>query len=484
MHKAIKLSLRSGYHYFINNRNNLMQTQMEILHQMFPGLTYEQFCSDHPITSWSDWKNYQFSDVLFFQPTSGSTQKCKWIPYTKKFILQLDLAIAAWLYDLYQCYPAIANGVHYWSLSWLPDELRGQSNNNDLKKLSWAKRVVFKNIMAVPNSVQYAKTSEASQFATLCWLAAHSDLTFISIWSPTYLLSLMSLMETHRVAIAKTLEQGRWHQFAEELALVESPKAPEQAEFILTNNQRQLWPMLKVISCWTSADAKIWADKLQRLFPECVIHPKGLFATEGVVSIPIQNQLVLSYRSHFYEFKLADGEIVPSWKLQLGMNVSPILTSANGLTRYHLQDWLKVDGFLGELPLLTFIGREATVDMVGEKIDFSSGRSVLAKYSKPSVCLIANTNSQAIPFYTVLLVGEENIFAPDNELDQLLCEYHHYRVAREFGQLSVAHKLTVKNLEQFLYKIKMQSHLNFGDQKLEAIIKVQNLEELVHAITS
>jgi len=473
----------------MKHQNSLQKTQLDILQTMNPGMSYSDFTNKYAVTTWSEWEDCKFSDVLFYQPTSGSTSKRKWIPYTKTFIQQLDRAIAPWLYDLYQAQPTIAHGVHYWSLSWLPDELRGKASNDDTEKLSWAKRIVFKTIMAVPSSVQLAKSSKASQFATLCWLTSRADLTFISIWSPTYLLSLLSLFERHRQEIANTLESGEWSIFKNELQQVECPRSSRAAKSMMQHDHikilvQELWPKLSVISCWTSADAKIWTEKLQQIFPDCKIHPKGLFATEGVVSIPFRKRLVLAYRSHFYEFKLEDGQVIPSWELKMGMKVSPIITGSHGLIRYHLQDWMMVDGFEGEIPQLSFLGREATVDLVGEKLDYLSARKVLAQYRQPALCLLANCNREQTPFYTVLVDSNSNEFETDEELDQLLSEYHHYRVARELGQLAPAHRLGLKDIDQFLYQLEMQSPLTFGDQKLETIIRVQNLQELVHAITS
>ena len=73
------------------------------------GMSVEQFQQKIPISEYQDWH-----DVIVrqratntplltnescdrYQPTSGSTSKIKWIPYTPAFLKELDAAINPWM---------------------------------------------------------------------------------------------------------------------------------------------------------------------------------------------------------------------------------------------------------------------------------------------------------------------------------------------------------------------------------------------------
>ena len=145
--------------------------------------------------------------------------------------------------------------------------------------------------------------------------------------------------------------------------------------------------------------------------PNVQFEGKGLWATEGVVTIPYNDQYPLAYQSHFYEFEYLEGEkqgqIVPSWQLKQGDVVSPLITSGNGLLRYCLDDCLKVTGFLEQIPCFEFQGRRFGVDLVGEKLAPETAQQLLSQLneteSKAISLLAIDTQQQVKPFYCVLL---------------------------------------------------------------------------------
>ncbi|MGA1524242.1 MAG: GH3 auxin-responsive promoter, partial [Planctomycetota bacterium] len=86
------------------------------------------------------------------QPTSGSSAAIKWIPYTRRFLTELDSALSPWLQDLYANHPGTRSGYHYWSISWLPEDMRAQSAhslNDDMQLLRERKRWLASQTQAV-----------------------------------------------------------------------------------------------------------------------------------------------------------------------------------------------------------------------------------------------------------------------------------------------------------------------------------------------
>jgi hypothetical protein len=121
---------------------------------------------------------------------------------------------------------------------------------------------------------------------------------------------------------------------------------------------------------------------LRELFPDVEIQPKGLLATEGVVSFPLVNQAapVLAVRSHFFEFEEEPPGDRPrlAHALERGGRYRVILTTGAGLYRYQLRDGIEVVDFLARCPLLRFLGKVDRVsDLVGEKLAETHVRSIL-----------------------------------------------------------------------------------------------------------
>src|SRR5262249_22971697 len=118
-----------------------------------------------------------------------------------------------------------------------------------------------------------------------------------------------------------------------------------------------LWPSLKVISCWADGQAELAAQELQRHFPNTLIQPKGLLATEAYVPIPFRGQYPLAVRSHFFEFIDEDDNVLLAHQLREGNCYDVAVTTSGGLWRYRLRDRMQVAGFLERTPSVRFLGK-------------------------------------------------------------------------------------------------------------------------------
>ncbi len=230
-----------------------------------------------------------------YQPTSGSRDSMKWIPYTRQFLAELDAAISPWGFDLYRRFPAVAGGRHYWSLSWVPTNLRAATAanvNDDRALLSWPKRLFTAATAPVPPWVATTPSSDDSLFATLCFLAAADDLTLISVWSPTFALGLFERLGTERAAVIDALDEGRWGDAHRHLP-GRPPRSLRAAQLLRAWDGRldaaffaALWPRLALVSAWDTSTSARWARQLAQLLPQARFQGKGLWATEGVVTFP------------------------------------------------------------------------------------------------------------------------------------------------------------------------------------------------------
>lgn len=509
-HQALALVCRKADQRFKNQRKRLEQVQRKKLGKILKQLhltktqqrikNYESFAAQLPLTRYSDWKTrieqmrqgnqgLSRSKLVRYQPTSGSSESIKFIPYYQDFLNELDAAIGPWLSSMYRLHPKLKQGSHYWSISWLPESQRhlltDANLNDDSVLLDWGKRILSQYTQAVPSDVAFADSADDALFATLCYLVADAHLSMLSVWSPTFALQLLDNMPMWGSDIVQVLTTGSWGKRQHSLAEVKAPKARSRArvlERLLAKplmDWQALWPNLCLVSCWDTAGAKAWAQQLQTRLPFAGFEGKGLWATEGVVTIPYDGHYPLAYQSHFYEFEnLTTGKIVPSWELQVGDEVSPILTTGSGLVRYCMDDHLVVSEFYGSLPCFTFKGRRFGVDLVGEKLDPSSALSTLhsvaqtVQHCKPVSLLAIDTEGQAKPYYLAVFEGAMQNQPCATLIDNHLKQNFHYELARNLGQLAPAQVVCVDDGWQYYKQLAMHSGMIEGNIKPEPLKKI------------
>lgn len=439
--------------------------------------SYSEFVKKIPVTNYSffqekianpgirrhpQWKRWE--------PTSGSTQSRKWIPYNRAFLSQLNRASSPWLADLYENHPGIQKGTHYWSLSWLPQDLRKDFGTDDSELFPFWQKIFLKQIFPVPSRLAKTPSMKAFWFATLVYLAGQRDLTMISVWSPTFLLQVVKDLRLQWEAVRRTLETGRWSLYETELSGFRAAWRNDLPILKSPQFLAELWPQLSLISSWDTASSKSFAKELRDLFPQIPLQGKGLWATEAVVTIPFQQKYPLAIRSHFYEFRnLDDEKILPLQKLKVGMHVQPIVSSANGFLRYEIEDVLKVDGFVDQTPSLFFMGRRRGVDMVGEKMDHVLAQKILDRLNEKFEGRFFSLRAykEPDPHYKLICASRHESEQIENALEECLKEIHHYALALELNQLGRAKVLNFQDETQALQSLsKSTIH---GQNKVEPL---------------
>ena len=262
--------------------------------------------------------------VIILEPTSGSSGKKKYIPYTKSLKKEFQKAIAPWLSDVYFHYPRLLCGQSYWSIS--PQTQKNRKNigfKDDSEYLSGLSKWFMKQIMAVPTS--FEKTKEMFE--------ENKHIRLISIWSPTFLDSIFD------------------------------------KDFRFTRSLENI----KFVSAWGDASSSHFLSLIKTYFPQAIFQPKGLLSTECFASFPLCNsddKAVLAYQSHFFEFLDADGHVFLAHQLKCEKKYTLIVTTSGGLYRYNTHDVVRVKGFYKKVPLIQFCGRDnQTSDFFGEKLN-------------------------------------------------------------------------------------------------------------------
>jgi hypothetical protein len=265
--------------------------------------------------------------VLMFEPTGGSTGGAKHIPYTAALLDEFHRAVAAWMVDLYGARPALAAGGAYWSVSPAArarEITRGGipvGFSEDVEYFGVRDRWALRRLILTPPELTAVEDMAGSRYVTLRYLLASERLTFVSVWNPSFLTLLVRGLEAWSPRLIEDIERGTITPpaplpppLAAALRRRLTPR-PARAQALRGLLHRagalrpvEVWPRLRLISCWASAAAARFLPELETAFPGVEIQGKGLLATEGVVSIPLVGNPggAVAITSHFYEFAPVD----------------------------------------------------------------------------------------------------------------------------------------------------------------------------------
>ena len=293
-------------------------------------------------------------------PTSGSRAARKLIPYTASMQRELNRAIGPWIFDLHRRHPRALLGPSYWSISPLalhkPDVAEDSAVpigfDEDAAYLGSWRKIIVDSVMAVPSAVRSIVSIENWRYVTALLLLRRRSLRLISVWHPSFLELLLGAMRCHWGSLVRDIAEGTCaatrHLPPASFEWVIARPDPRRADELRKPGPAGsdgLWPLLEVLSCWADGHAAGAAAEMARALPSVPIQPKGLLATEGVISIPFAGQHPRAIRSHFLEFEDDSGNISMASDLQSGLAYEVILTNAGGLCRYRLNDRSKSMGW-------------------------------------------------------------------------------------------------------------------------------------------
>lgn len=324
--------------------------------------------------------------VLLFEETSGTHAKPKWIPYTNRSLEDFRLALFPWIYDLCHHYPGIMGGSAYWSISPVAQVSRKKTHagipigmTDDSFYFGEDVAQHIQSTLAVPAWISSIPSVELWRYLTLFYLLRNTQLSLISIWSPTFLLQILQTLSQYQDRLIADIQTGNishpeFKHYRKNISVAPDKKrANVLKQYFLASSLDTtiLWPKLNLVSCWASGASATYAHTLKKYFPNVRLQAKGLLATEGVITIPMvqANQPVLSVLSGFYEFLTDDGNVYLAHELTSNTPYSVLLTNNSGLYRYNIGDRVKLTGWYRKAPCLEFISRASnTVDLCGEKL--------------------------------------------------------------------------------------------------------------------
>lgn len=318
-----------------------------------------------------------------YEPTSGSSGARKLIPYTRPLMRSFTEMFLCWAHDLLRHGPPLRGGSLYFSVSpqfknaQVPGAETGLQDDSDY--LTGPTASLLKLFSAAPPTLRLIQDPQAFFRILSLYLLAADDLEIISVWSPSFLLSLLEQLVQERRLLAELGAQHEitWGELKFRFGGLAQAKRQllqraSTAEFWQPEALQVLFPTLKLISCWGAQNARVNYLRLQALFPQVLVQEKGLLATEAPISIPSQKHgtFLPLLQEVYFEFLDAEGHLLRLHELALGQSYELVLSQKGGLLRYRIQDQVKVVACVLNTPCFDFVGRsEAVSDLVGEKLN-------------------------------------------------------------------------------------------------------------------
>jgi len=388
-----------------------------------------------------------------FEPTSGSGGVNKLIPYNDALLESFRSLFAIWAHDLLGQALRPRSGRVFISVS--PRLSPHGEARHDADYLGGPLRLLLAPFLVGPDRHGAQADPLSFRDALALALLRCADLEIISIWSPTYLLVLLDHIEACRERLAKHLPIRRRR-------LLELEPIPWP----------QLWPRLRLVSCWSAAAAAAPAQQLARRLPQALMQGKGLLATEAPVTVPLVQAggCVPLVDEVFIELEDAHGSLCLLHEACPDRDYALLISQAGGLLRYRLGDRVRVTGHWRDAPLLEFAGRvDAVCDLVGEKLHEDQVAGALRSLLAPDAYGLLVPVVTAIPPCYRLVTDLQDPHLPER-LDRALQAGHRYREARALGQLAAPQLIVLADARRVVHDFLIADGMAAGDIKDTALL--------------
>jgi GH3 auxin-responsive promoter len=338
--------------------------------------------------------------VMAFATTSGTTGQSKLVPVTRSSLARMAALVRLWMLRAHRDHPALLDGGLLTAVSpaiegrtpaGLPCGAMSGLLQRQLPSLIQAAQ-------AVPYATHLIEDCEARAFVLLR-LGLARAVSVIGTPNPTTLIRLAAVARREADALLRAIHDGTlgipwpvvheepgWDARTSRRAVMAALRPdPARARGLAAAAGRRgalsledAWPGLALIGCWLGGHAGRHAARLAADYGPVPLRDLGLVASEGRVTLPVTDGSaggVLALESGFYEFmpeESMDATAPPlllAHELEIGRRYGVVLSSANGLYRYDLNDVVEVRGAYRRTPVIAFVrkGRDMT-SITGEKL--------------------------------------------------------------------------------------------------------------------
>lgn len=330
--------------------------------------------------------------LLLYALTSGTESEPKHIPVTAESYRRYRNGWTTWVAATLQDHPRSLDHkvLPIVSPAIETHTVRGVPCGSMSGLSTQSQSCFVKMIYAIPPPI-YGLSNQADKYYALARWGAAQRVSFLVTANPSSSLMLAQAMETHAERLIRDVHDGtlsadlRGESQAVRRAVGALRPDPARARWLekvlsMTGSLRpqHVWPELRIITNWKGGTLGHYLDLYPEHFGATPVRDIGLLASEGRMTIPMDDQGSagpLDLFSHFYEFIPIEEEssrqptTLLAHELEIGRQYLIVLTNFSGLHRYMISDVVAVEGLFHRCPVVRFLHKGSRFSSItGEKI--------------------------------------------------------------------------------------------------------------------
>ena len=243
--------------------------------------------------------------------------------------------------------------------------------------------------LTAPRDVIRVQDQVAARYLHLLFALRHEHLWTIIAFFPAMLLFALRDLQTDSEPMLRDLADGTLNGQLEISAQTRARllrrlrPEPARARALATLIERgqfnvpNIWPQVTAILTATGGALRFYIDQLRPYLGDLPIFSSAYSSCEGTVGVGFSTDLpyyMMTPGPAYIELlpieAMADPQArpMPAWQARPGCCYEVVLTTLDGLTRYRLEDIVRVVEFYGQTPIIEFMERKGQViNVTGEK---------------------------------------------------------------------------------------------------------------------
>ena len=373
---------------------------------------------------------------VYYNQTSGTVAEPKNIPLTKAGLARIQRLQRLAAYALSRRTSALGGKVFVLSGAAQEGTMPAGTPYGSASGLLYASQGrLLRRRYVLPASASDIADYDARYLAMAVLGAADGAVTTMATANPSTFIRLMDVLNSSAETVLEAVATGRLPAGCDmpvrddQPALRADPKrAAALARRLEANGEltyADIWSHLRAVVTWTGGSCGLAVERLRpMLTPDCPVFELGYLASEvsGTVNIdPLEGSCVATLQDSFFEFAERD-----AWEaaadesdrgmrtctladLEIGRDYYVIVTTADGLYRYDMNDIVRVTGSVSDTPVLSFVQKgKGVTSITGEKLyEFQVMSAVTAAAAELGT---------AAPFFVMLTDPEEAVYTLNVEL--------------------------------------------------------------------
>lgn len=405
--KKIKSNYRSPQKIQDKTLHSILSKNKEVFYLKQYGLknnmSYFEFSKNFPISDYEVFRPHIERNIktgaktltenppVFFTKTSGTKGLPKYIPVTEEGKRLYKTSQNLMSFNLFLSdYKNLDGKIFTVSSPMREEKLEGGYFAGSMSGLLREESPsLIKNKFVIPLDLLSVSSYRDKYLLFVLMALCEEHVALLSTANPSTLLKLLSVLNTNREKLIKTLQSGSLEDLdltSESLGI-----AKDSLFFISSNRKKQmlnllhtkeeinyfhLWPRLKSVITWTAGSCSYLIPQLKDTLPsECVIVELGYLSSEFRGTVVLKNQSLPSIEEVFFEFaerlswESGKREILRLHELEKNKLYYVFVTTFNGLYRYDINDIVKVTGYYLNTPCFEFVQKgKGTTNITGEKL--------------------------------------------------------------------------------------------------------------------